>query len=80
MRERAVLWAGERRSLAAQQKRGSFSPRACQLTDLDVMLGKVAAAAPDTLVEVSGAPTRWDAVPQHYPHIARRLTPAWKRN
>jgi hypothetical protein len=50
------------------------------LTDLDVLLDKVAVAAPDTLVRVNGITIRWDAVPQRYPHISRRLTTDWIRS
>jgi hypothetical protein len=49
------------------------------LTNLDRFVAE-AAAAPDMLVEVNGIPTRWDDMPQRYPHIFRRLTPDWMRN
>ena len=50
------------------------------LTDLDGLIAKAAGAAPDTLVEVNGIPTRWDEMPQRYAHISRCLTPDWMQN
>jgi hypothetical protein len=50
------------------------------LTNLDRLIAEAAGAPPDTLVEVNGVPTRWNDMPQRYPHISRRLTPDWMRN
>jgi hypothetical protein len=44
------------------------------------LIAVAAAAAPDTLVEVNGVPTRRDDMPRRHPHIVRRQTSEWMRD
>lgn len=49
------------------------------LPDLDTLVSRVTEAPAETLVEVNGVPTRWDAMPQRHPRIYQQFTPEWMR-
>lgn len=69
------LWEQTARSGST---RHPFHPEV--LNDLDVLLDKVAAADPDTVVMANDRSIRWGDVPERHPNIVGRLTPDWIRN